>query len=567
MSDLEIGYDAGRVCEAIARIGYEPYSAIMDIIDNSVTAGARKIDVSLFLREGATLKSRNSVRMYQIVDNGTGLKPQGIVDAFTLGIRKKYDKKSLSKYGMGLKSAGLSLGSKINIVSKFDGELSDRYIFDKDYIESKKSFVLKTESLTKEEERQYSVLIEGDSGTVVEIDGCEKINHASPKSTISKLNNRLGVVYYSFLKSENNPLNLNIRACHDYDADFTAVNAKDILFLDHTNFQKHFSLDEYNPTSPYLALDLPWTIKGINGEVLTPINIKAVVFPQQKLSQKKSPLSEDDKKLIASFGVSRENKGFFIYRNGRLIRWGDDLEGLIGKDDINIRFRLDIATEHDDVLHVDVTKQRLEIDDENRAKLETLISKAITSAKHVREECARLMKSRSNDEGSTFSKTTTNVSEDDPSNITRGSDSEEVLKRKKESAKEGAQAKEKEAPELGPGESEAESEFRKVIYSDKVPYGKIWEPHYDAIEGVFVCINKNHPYYSEFLSRFPESSTERLSLEAIIFAMGLAESNVVNNYEDISKSNLEATFKRVHQNLNSWLSDWSTENANLFDDE
>ncbi|EPO2918954.1 hypothetical protein DSL61_10700 [Vibrio cholerae] len=567
MSDLKIGYDAGRVCEAIARIGYEPYSAIMDIIDNSVTAGAEKIDVSLFLRDGATLKSRNSVKMYQIVDNGSGLSPEGIIDAFTLGIRKPYDKKSLSKYGMGLKSAGLSLGSRINIVSKFNGILSKRYTFDKDYIEDKDDFILKTVELTDDEKKHYNALIDGDSGTIVEIDGCEKINHASPKSTISKLSSRLGVVYYSFLKSESKPLKLNIRACHDYDAEFSTVVAKDILFLDHEKFDEHFSLDNYLPTSPYLALDVSWSIKGINGEVLTPINIKAVVFPQNKLSQKKSPLSEEDKKSIALFDVSRENKGFFIYRNGRLIRWGDDLEGLIGKDDINIRFRLDIETEHDDVLHVDVTKQRLEIDDENRSKLETLISKAITSAKHVREECQRLMKSKSDNEGSTFSKTTTNIAEDDPSNITRGSDSDEVLKRKKESAEEGAKAKAKEILESETDDVSKDSEFRKVIYSDKVPYGKIWEPHYDAIEGVFVCINKNHPYYSEFLSRFPESSTERLSLEALIFAMGLAESNVINNYEDISKSNLESTFKRVHQNLNAWLSDWSTENANLFDDE
>ena len=37
---IEVGFNAARVCEAIARIGYEPHTAILDLVDNSVTAGA-----------------------------------------------------------------------------------------------------------------------------------------------------------------------------------------------------------------------------------------------------------------------------------------------------------------------------------------------------------------------------------------------------------------------------------------------------------------------------------------------------------------------------------------------
>ena len=69
---VSVGFDAIRVCEAIAKIGYEPYTAIMDIIDNSVTAEASTISISIELRPGKTLKNRNSVSSYKIIDDGKG---------------------------------------------------------------------------------------------------------------------------------------------------------------------------------------------------------------------------------------------------------------------------------------------------------------------------------------------------------------------------------------------------------------------------------------------------------------------------------------------------------------
>ena len=43
--------NARRVCDAIARIGYNPSSAIMDIVDNSVAAGATKVTIKICLKK------------------------------------------------------------------------------------------------------------------------------------------------------------------------------------------------------------------------------------------------------------------------------------------------------------------------------------------------------------------------------------------------------------------------------------------------------------------------------------------------------------------------------------
>ena len=40
-------WDAGRVFQVLGRIGYAPVSAILDIVDNSVSAGATNVAISV----------------------------------------------------------------------------------------------------------------------------------------------------------------------------------------------------------------------------------------------------------------------------------------------------------------------------------------------------------------------------------------------------------------------------------------------------------------------------------------------------------------------------------------
>jgi len=568
---IEIGFNAGRVCEAIARIGYEPHTAIMDIVDNSVTASATDVKISLELAPGKSLKSRNSVLRYQIVDNGTGMDEAGIKNAFKLGSDAKYPPKSLSKYGMGLKSAGLSLGTKIHIVSKRDGAFGSRYTFDKHAIADSGAFVIGKRALTDADLSRYTELLSDAHGTIVEIEGCDEINHASPNSTVDKLRKRLGVVYFSFLSRALKPLRLSTRVIANGKTDpFEEVAAKDMLFMDHADFKGNWDPDSYDYSSPYLTLDENWELTGRGGKALAPIKIYAVAFPQDAMGDKKSPLPPERKALVRAFEVSRENKGFYVYRNGRLIRWGDDLEGIITKDDINIRLRIDLSTEHDDVLHVDVTKQRLEIDDEIRSQLQGIVSKAKETASQIRDACQKLIAEPTGDEGKTFSDSTRNVPEDDPQELGSGAAPEETQRRRTERAAEAEAAIEKlneEVQEVGGTDSGAllapTDEFRKVRYSEKIPYGQVWKPFYDAKHGVFVCINKHHPFYQEFLSRFPDNSIERIVIEALIFSVGVAESNVVDNVRDITREALEGIFKRFHKNVDNWLGGWTEENINL----
>lgn len=57
----EVEMDASRVCDAIAKIGYSPASALMDIIDNAVTAGATEVIVEIETDPDKTFAAKNNV--------------------------------------------------------------------------------------------------------------------------------------------------------------------------------------------------------------------------------------------------------------------------------------------------------------------------------------------------------------------------------------------------------------------------------------------------------------------------------------------------------------------------
>lgn len=560
----KIDIHAARLCQAIARIGYEPQTALLDIIDNAVTANASDIKISLFLLPGKTLKNRNSVAKYQVVDNGIGMADDEITKAFSLGANGKYKPHSLSKYGMGLKSAGLSLGSRINIISKKGGVLSARQTFDIDFIESQDDFIVRVSTLSAEEKAYYDSLIPGKTGTAIEIDGCEKINHQSPGTTVRKLEDSMGVIYGDFLTNAKKPLGIFIRVCAGDEPQFKKIAPLDMLFIDGPLPAKAWDPDTYDYASPYLLFDDEWKPELPDGKTIAPIRIVAVAFPQDSLGKPNSPHPLELQKIIKQYQVSRDNAGCFIYRNGRLIRWGDNL-GFLGKDEFNIRIRMDLTEEHDDVLHVDVTKQRLEIDDELLGRLKRILEDPRATAKLIMKKCSEFMKTPTGNEGAAFTDMSANVAEDDPEEMASGEPPPEVLERQQAQAQEAASIDAATKPASGDSSASTrvgDAPFAKVRYTDQVEYQHLWTPYRDAIQGVFVCINTAHPFYTEFMKELVDNGPERLLLEALIFAAGVAEINTIGNLYEVEIDTIKSVFSRFHKNNGSYLANFTSENIN-----
>lgn len=105
--------------EALRGLGYSTGAAIADIIDNSVAAGARNVDV-LLSWDGPD--SRASV-----LDDGPGMTDAELESAMTLGDRNPLDAREpgdLGRFGMGLKTASFSQCRRLTVSSLKAGTVS-----------------------------------------------------------------------------------------------------------------------------------------------------------------------------------------------------------------------------------------------------------------------------------------------------------------------------------------------------------------------------------------------------------------------------------------------------------
>lgn len=102
--------------EALRGLGYSTASALADIIDNSISAGASEVNIH-FVWEGP--KSRIFV-----IDNGRGMTDSELESAMRLGDKSPLDERhrdDLGRFGMGMKTASLSQCRRLTVASLREG--------------------------------------------------------------------------------------------------------------------------------------------------------------------------------------------------------------------------------------------------------------------------------------------------------------------------------------------------------------------------------------------------------------------------------------------------------------
>jgi|GEM_PF-6472555 len=343
---------AGRIAHAIAAFPYDPLTATMDIVDNSVENGASAVSVS-FQTKGKTIEQ------IVIADNGTGI-PNAIVDeVLRAGSRTEhlYRTTSLSRFGVGLKGAGFALATNITLFTRNEfGQIVRRSI-DQVKIERSDRWEQEARPATVEEHSFFDNALAtlpgsnpkpGGTGTVILLRGI-KLQTRDLSKLRSNLVRNAGQTYGKFLA---------------YSGDsFRSLS----INIDNVPVEPFDPLHRENPDTQSI-----YRREKIDFEDGSSAFFTAVALPH--------PHTQSEE-IARRYRYTQKNQGAYVYRNGRLVRTGETF-GLFSRDFHLNAFRVEIEYDSsaDSHFKVDVAKSTVVLDDEAEAKLKDFFRDAARTA-------------------------------------------------------------------------------------------------------------------------------------------------------------------------------------------
>jgi hypothetical protein len=113
----EVAPIPGDLVESLRDFGYTLPTALADLVDNSLTANAKDIDVHL--------EADGADSYVAVVDDGCGMDLNVLVEAMRMGTRGPLGARSdndLGRFGLGMKTASLSQGTRLTVVTKAAGK-------------------------------------------------------------------------------------------------------------------------------------------------------------------------------------------------------------------------------------------------------------------------------------------------------------------------------------------------------------------------------------------------------------------------------------------------------------
>lgn len=322
----EVAPNARRTLEALREMGYDSFASIMDLIDNSVDAGAKRVDV--WIRE------TGKALTVEILDDGKGMDEKTLAESLRLGSDTEHGESDLGKFGMGLVTASLSMARSIYVLTRQEGKPAFEADFDMDTIARQNKFVI---TLKPASGKSVINTLEK-HGTLVKLSSIDRINDRNVARFAANLRTKLGQVYRHFLAKGMDIL-VNGRKVAKYDP----------LLLD--NPETEIILDT--------KLDL-----GDGTEA----NLKVVELPELG--------TQGD----AEANIFPHNSGFYVVRNNREIIAGETF-GLYRHHHSYSHFRAELCyTGKSTVFHEDIKKSSIHPDDRLLDKLRKLTEKLIAQS-------------------------------------------------------------------------------------------------------------------------------------------------------------------------------------------
>ncbi len=512
--------DPERVIEGLRDTGYDFNTAIADIVDNSIAANATAVDILV------TMDPNCDVTVY-IADDGIGMDMAGLKNAMKYGSDRRPDPSSLGKFGLGLKTASTSFCRKLSLVSRGHDNKIRKVQWDLDYV-ALHGWKLKNLAPSDDEVDLLEATSKGKTGTLVVWEQNDRIlmrqykNPSAAKKALDKmvdgLRFHLAAVFQRFI---------------------------DTAFGDAPNVVITLNNTPVKPWDPFCT-------KEPETEMLAQQKI-AVSMPDGKeaffnLSAYAIPRSNtySSREAEAEARVSTNYMGFYIYRENRLIHYGDWLNMFV-KDPHDSLLRVEFSFDHqlDDAFSVDIKKSKVHLN-------EVIFNFIKDSFIPAPKRCANLKYRKgvsikvATQAKDAHNASNRNIDEKAPEvegakvTVTNASTGEVVITNAHGSFKHTITIKGEETP----GQC-------RVVTADSLDGGVLWEPA--IIDGKHaVRISKNHPYYQKIYYPILAESVVVTGMDALLWA--LAESELVT-YNDKTKEIYEDIRYQVSKALKKLVAD------------
>lgn len=282
-----------RYVESIGR-NHNLESAVADLIDNSVDAGATHVLVRI-------IRDSEMLRALCVVDDGRGINPNQMDRAMTIGARRDYLHGDLGYFGIGMKAASLGQAEKLTVLSCSDEGVSGRVWLKERAAKDFECGVVEESFADTELARDWSPVTSG-TGTIVRWDGVRAfpsvpdsiVADRVAENLVLKLRQHLGLTFHRVIVERS----LTI-----------AIDVEDVSSTETPTTTEVAPIDPFAYASSPVA-GYPRTLGGNIGNV--PMTLECHIWSTRShLQGFRLPGKRPT-----------EFQGFFFYRNGRLLQAG-----------------------------------------------------------------------------------------------------------------------------------------------------------------------------------------------------------------------------------------------------
>ena len=341
---------ASSLIEGHRDFGYSLKTALADIIDNSISAGADRVRL-----EVDTVSNNPTV---VIADNGCGMSESELLDAMRLGSKNPTCDRlpsELGRFGLGLKSASFSQCRSLTVITRQNG-ITSCARWDLDLVANTNAWTLE---LIEDYENELGYNLLGEIGTVViwkkldrlvgDIDNsANKIEHMNAEFSLAERHLRL--TFHRFLEPQKSKTQISI------------------------NNRQLIPLDPMASLHPSTQKDPDDNIRLSNGNV----RIRSYTIPHYK------KMSQHEWDELGGPEGHLKSQGLYIYRENRLIIAGSWL-GLAKQTELTklSRIAIDIPNTMDSQWKIDVKKSSAQLPQLVRERLKRIIERFVGSSKRT----------------------------------------------------------------------------------------------------------------------------------------------------------------------------------------